>query len=246
MAERFGGRVALVTGAGSGIGAAAARQLAAEGLRVMVTDIDKAAAEQVAHALDQAEAHQLDVADEAAVERLVDGVVQRHGSLDYAVNNAGIGALTGNLHETPTDAWRRILSVNLDGVFFCMKHALRPMAAQGRGAIVNMASVLGLNGFPNSAGYVASKHAVIGLTKVAALEYSAQGIRINAVCPGFIDTPPVKAVNDGALEQIAALHPIGRLGTADEVAELVTFLLSDRAAFITGSFHQVDGGYCAR
>jgi NAD(P)-dependent dehydrogenase (short-subunit alcohol dehydrogenase family) len=245
--EDFHGRLALVTGAASGIGEAIARRLSAAGAHVVIADLDLVNAERVAADLASAEVARLDVADDAAVGAVIDSIVARHGVLHFAVNNAGIGSLDGAIHETPPDRWRRVLDVNLDGAFHCLRHQLRVMQGQGHGAIVNMASVLGLNGFLHSAAYVASKHALIGLTKVAALEYAAQGIRINAICPAFIETPGVRRELDASQHaQIVALHPMGRLGSPEEVANVTAFLLSDQASFITGSAHLVDGAYAAR
>jgi hypothetical protein len=244
--DAFDGRIALVTGGGSGIGAAVCRRLASGGAVTIVADRDADAAKRVARELPDGVAKSLDVADAESVAALMEEIARQYGRLDIAVNNAGIGGLQPVLHETPIEVWRRILSVNLDGVFHCMHHELRAMAPRGKGSIVNMSSVLGLRGAPNGTAYVASKHAVIGLTKAAAAEYAASGIRINAVCPGFIDTPLVRSATDEtSREAIAARHPIGRLGTAAEVAELVAFLASDRSSFITGSSHVVDGGYTA-
>jgi NAD(P)-dependent dehydrogenase (short-subunit alcohol dehydrogenase family) len=243
----FTGKVALVTGAGSGIGAKVARRLLDYGAIVFVADIDAMSAQTVAdHAPDRAFPVQLNVCDANATGRMIDDIVAEYGALHLAVNNAGIGADTNLIHEEPPEAWRKTLSVNLDGTYNCLHHELRVMLSSG-GSIVNMASVLGHKTFHRAAAYVASKHAVIGLTKAAANDYAVHGIRINAVCPGFIDTPPLRArMDDEQQLQVAALHPMGRLGTTDEVAALTAFLLSDEAAFITGGSYIVDGGYSVR
>lgn len=245
----FGGRIALVTGAGSGIGAAVARQLAAGGARVALADLKAEAAEALVMELRdrgaEAAAFTVDVADPDAVAELVADVVTRFGGLHLAVNNAGIGGAEGPVGAYSVAGWRRVIDVNLNGVFYAMHAEIPAMLAAGGGAIVNMASILGLNGFAGSAAYVAAKHGVIGLTKTAAVEYSAQGVRVNAVCPGFIDTPLIAHVEPEARRQLVRQHPIGRLGTPEEVAALTCFLLSDEAGFVTGSAHLVDGGWSA-
>lgn len=246
MIRRFSDKIALVTGAGSGIGAAVARQLVAGGARVAVADIDDAAAGTLADGLGEAaRAFSVDVADPDAVARLVDDVVSSFGDLHLAVNNAGIGGAGGPVAVYGIAGWRRVIDINLNGVFYAMHAQIPAILASGGGAIVNMASILGLNGFAGSAAYVAAKHGVIGLTKTAAVEYSAAGVRVNAVCPGFIDTPLIAHVDAPARRALVARHPIGRLGTSDEVAALTCFLLSDEAGFVTGSAHLVDGGYSA-
>ena len=173
--------------------------------------------------------------------------VDEYGGLDIAVNNAGIGgelALTG---EYSLDGWRKVIEVNLNSVFYCMRYQIPAMQKRGGGAIVNMASILGSVGFASSPAYVAAKHGMLGLTKAAALEYATQGIRVVSVGPGFISTPLLtKTLDDATLQYIAGLHPVKRLGEADEVASLVCFLASDAASFITGSYHLVDGGYTAQ
>ena len=252
MTNDFSGKTAIVTGAGSGIGAAIARELALRGAAVMIADRDEATLEQVREAVSGAggtvRAHRVDVANERDIEALVAATLKAFGGLDLAVNNAGIGGPSAATAEYPSDGWRQVLSVNLDGVFFGLKHQIGAMMSTGRGgAIVNMASILGAVGFANAPAYVASKHAVVGLTKTAAIEYAPHNIRINAVGPGFIDTPLVtKSIDASALPAIAAMHPMGRLGTVEEVSALTCFLLSDAAGFITGSYHLVDGGYVAR
>jgi NAD(P)-dependent dehydrogenase (short-subunit alcohol dehydrogenase family) len=242
------GKVAFVTGAGSGIGEAIARRLAASGARVAVTDLNEAAARRVAAELPNgAMAWALDVSDDAAVGRVVDAIVERFGALDLAVNNAGMGKYSGPLHEETPEGWRATQSVNLDGAFYCMRHELRVMSAQRSGSIANIASILGVVGVANASAYVASKHALVGLTKAAALDYAKQNIRVNAVCPAFIETPALMNYsNEAARAVLAERHPIGRLGKSEEVAEFVAFLLSDRASFMTGGLHLVDGAYVAQ
>jgi NAD(P)-dependent dehydrogenase (short-subunit alcohol dehydrogenase family) len=242
----FDGKVAVVTGAGSGIGEACAVMLADRGARVLVVDISQDAAEKVADSIGQAAgAWQADVSDPDECQAMVARCVDEYGRIDVAVNNAGIAGEQVPTGDVTVEGWRRVMSVNLDGVFYCMRAELNAMSDPA-GVIVNMASILGSVGFANSAAYVAAKHGVVGLTKSAAIEYAKSGIRVVAVGPGFISTPLLAAAPEGMVEGIAALHPIGRLGTSEEVAELVTFLASDRASNITGSYHVVDGGYVAQ
>jgi len=250
MQITFDGQTGLVTGAGSGIGAAIARALAASGGRVIVADRDLAKAEAVVAEITAAggKAHAAggDVADPEVVKGLVALAVEKGGALTLLVNNAGIGGPQAPVGDYPLDGWRQVMSINLDAVFFGMRFAIPEMLKAGGGSIVNMASILGTVGFANSSAYSAAKHGLLGLTQTAALEYSAKGIRTNAVGPAFIDTPLLAALPPGAKEALVAAHPIGRLGTADEVAQLVLFLLSDKASFISGSYHLVDGGYTAQ
>jgi NAD(P)-dependent dehydrogenase (short-subunit alcohol dehydrogenase family) len=248
-------RVALVTGAGSGIGRATALAFARAGACVAAADINLAAAEQTAALIRaaNADAHALacDVASESQVAQLISDTVRRFGRLDYAHNNAGIGAPPAALHEADLASFERVLKVNLVGVWLCLKYEARYMLEHGGGAIVNTASLAGLIGFPMNVAYSASKHAVVGLTRTAALEYARAGIRVNAVCPAFVHTPMVdQLVQLGgprmSLERLASMQPMGRLGTPEEVAEAVVWLCSDNAAFITGHCLPLDGGTTAR
>lgn len=253
MAGMFEGKVALVTGASSGIGRAAAIAFAREGAKVVVSDIDAAGGadtvRMIADAGGEAFFVRADVSQADRVENLVNESVGRYGRLDFAFNNAGIEgeqALTGDCSE---QNWDRVLSVNLKGTWLCMKHEIPHMLKQGKGAIVNMSSVAGLIGYRNIPAYVASKHGVIGLTKTAALEYATTGIRINAVCPGVIRTPMVERFVGGTPEgeeQMIASEPIGRLGVPEEVAEAVVWLCSDAASFVLGHAMVIDGGLVAQ
>ncbi|WP_295784163.1 SDR family NAD(P)-dependent oxidoreductase [uncultured Microbacterium sp.] len=248
--SRFTHKVALVTGAGSGIGAAIARGLAAEGASVVVTDIDRDAADSVVRQITEAGGTAATFVQNTAnwedSRAAVDFAQQTYGGLHLAVNNAGIGGPAAPIGDYDVDAWDRVRAINLDGVFYGLKFQLPAIVASGGGAVVNMASVLGSVGIAQSAAYVAAKHALVGLTKVAALEYTAQGVRTNAVGPGFIDTPLVRAsLSPEALTHLEKEHATGRLGTDTEVAALTLFLLSDDASFISGSYHLVDGGYAA-
>lgn len=236
------GKVALITGGGSGIGAACAHELAQLGARIALADLRPPAdhvgvVNQLLVAVDVTESEQ--VAD------MVDKVTNHFGALDIAINCAGVGMpVKSPVAETAISEWRRLLSVNLDGVFLCMRSEL---AAMSTGAsIVNVASVMGLVGTAGASPYVSSKHGLIGLTKTAALDYAAAGVRVNAVAPGFIDTPLLRDPDDVARRTLSAAHPLGRLGTAAEVAAAVCFLASPAASFITGSVLSVDGGYLAR
>jgi NAD(P)-dependent dehydrogenase (short-subunit alcohol dehydrogenase family) len=251
MDRTFKDKVALITGAGSGIGAAIGRQLAQGGAKVVVADLDMRHASEVAAEINAARgtaiAAQVDVADAIEVEALVEFTKRTYGGLHFAVNNAGIGGPAAPTGAYPLEGWKKVIDVNLNGVFYGLRYEIPAILASGGGAIVNMASILGTLGFAQAPAYVAAKHAMVGLTKTAAIEYAKQGIRINAVGPGFIDTPLLSNNLDAAaLGYVTGLHPIGRLGTSEEVAELTCFLLSDASSFITGSYHLVDGGYSAQ
>jgi len=245
------GKAVLITGAGSGIGEACARRAAAGGARVAVVDIQLDAAKRVAAdlAATGVEAHPIeaDVAEEASVERMVRETVERFGRLDGAVNNAGVPGSYFAVGDHPLDDWRRVMRVNLDGVFLCVREEIRAMRAGGGGSIVNMASVLAAVGYPEQAAYAASKHGVVGLTRVAALDHATDGIRVNAVGPGFILTPMAEAsMTPEAIAAVAPMHALGRWGRPEEVAEMIAWLLSDASSFATATFYPLDGGLLAR
>lgn len=195
----------------------------------------------------EATSFELDVAKAEANAALVDFAVQTYGALHLAVNNAGIGGPSAPTGEYPLEGWQQVMDINLNGVFYAMRHEIPAMLKSGGGAIVNMASILGSVGFANAVAYTATKHALLGMTKVAAMEYAAKGVRINAVGPGFIDTPLLSNnLTPETLKYVAGLHPMQRLGRPEEVSAIACFLLSDRASFITGSYHLVDGGYVSQ
>lgn len=244
------GKVAFVTGGGSGIGAVVSRLLGASGASVAVADLSLDAAELVAQEIvsagGKAMAIQVDVADPDAVDRVVQSVAGTLGGLDIGINNAGITGGPGQAGNYSNEAWRRVMSINLDGVFYCQRAEIQAMIAAGRGgSIVNLASVLGQVGTGGAPGYVAAKHAVVGLTRSAAVGHAADGIRVNSVGPGYIDTPLLAAIPPERKAELAKLHPIGRMGQADEVAQIVAWLASDAASFATGAYYPIDGGYLA-
>jgi len=255
MAGILEGKVALVTGGGSGIGRATAVVMAREGARVAVSDLSKEGIEATVAMINagggQGIAIAGDVSSEADVSNMVARTVSAYGRLDCAFNNAGISSRADSapgtrLHEVTEPAAARMFSVNLMGVFLCLKHEIAQMLKQGGGgAIVNTSSIAGLVGLPTSSHYVAAKHGVVGLTKTAALEYAQDGIRVNCVNPGYIKTPMTDDVMKSRYEEIMAKVPMRRLGGAEEIAEAVVWMCSDRASFMTGASHVVDGGFSA-
>jgi NAD(P)-dependent dehydrogenase (short-subunit alcohol dehydrogenase family) len=247
---QFEGKVAIVTGGASGIGYACSTTLARGGARLVVADLNEELGNRVVSEIKanggDAIFTRTDVGQPAEVEAMVDAAIQAFGRLDIAVNNAGIGGESNPTGEYSIDGWRKVIDINLNSVFYCMRYEVPRMLESG-GAIVNMASILGAVGFANSPAYVAAKHGVVGLTKSAALEYAKQGIRINSVGPGFITTPLVAGGLDEATRTaLSGLHALGRMGESQEVANLVTFLCSDQASFLTGGYYLADGGYTAQ
>lgn len=254
MAGNLDGKTTLVTGGGSGIGRATSLAYAREGARVVVVDVNVEGGEETVQQIKEAGGEAIlvhaDVAKPEDTEAMVAQAVEVFGSLDCAFNNAGISGRERWLTaEYPEEEWDRVTSINLKGVWLCMKAEIPQMLKQGGGAIVNTASVAGLVGIRGTAAYIAAKHGVVGLTKAAALEYADRGIRVNSVCPGYIHTPLVQGVFDsvdGYEDQVKSRHPVGRLGEPQEIAEAVLWLSSDSASFVTGHNMAVDGGYTAQ
>jgi NAD(P)-dependent dehydrogenase (short-subunit alcohol dehydrogenase family) len=247
----FEGKTALVTGGGSGLGEAISKDLAKNGVNVVVVDVNFDAATRVAEQITadggKAVAFQGNTAVAEDSKKAVDFAVETYGALNYAVNNAGIGGASAPVGEIDIEDWDRVIAINLSGVLYGMRYQVPAILAAGasEGAIVNMASIHGAVAAPGNAAYTAAKHGVVGMTKNAAAEYGAQGLRVNAVGPGYIDTPLLAAAPKEVVSGLEAKHPLGRLGTAEEVANVTTFLLSDKASFMTGSYVLVDGGYTA-
>jgi NAD(P)-dependent dehydrogenase (short-subunit alcohol dehydrogenase family) len=244
------GKVAVVTGGAAGIGRASAHIFAREGASVVVADVDEDGGRDTVAMIEegggQASFFRADVSVRVEVVAMVDHAVETYGGLDCAHNNAGIAAPMAPLADYPDDGWDRTMAVMLTGVYYCMKAEIPPMLERGGGAIVNTASGVGLVGYPNQAAYTASKHGVIGLTKVAALDYGARGVRVNAVCPGTAQTPMVDRAlrHDPSIgAHLKSLHPIGRIGEASEVAEAAVWLCTPAASFVLGVALPVDGGY---
>lgn len=251
MELNFTNKTVLVTGGGSGIGEAVALQLGREGANVAVADIDLAAAEAVAKRVvdagGSAQATTVDVGDPEAVKAMVEWTVNTFGHLHGALNNAGIGGPTGLPEDIDIAEYHKLMDVNLHSVFYGIKYQAPEMVKSGGGSIVNTSSILGLVGEGGFLPYVTSKHALVGMTKASALAYATQGVRVNSVHPGYINTPLLaNNLDEETMAGLASLHPVGRLGESEEVAEVICFLLSDKSSFVTGSQYVVDGGYVTK
>lgn len=244
------GKVAIITGAGSGIGESAAYLFANEGAKVVVSDINEELGQAVVDFITKnngkATFIKADVSKPGDNEALVDGALKKYDTVDIAVNNAGIGGTLAPLADYPVDAWQKVIDVNLSGVFYGMKYQIPAMEEKG-GSIINVSSILGQVGRKNACAYVTAKHGLIGLTKAAALDYAERNIRINAIGPAYINTPMIRnALDENAMKQLIGLHPAGRLGEPDEVAELILWLASSKSSFATGAYYALDGGYLAQ
>lgn len=245
------GKVAIITGAASGIGEATARLFAEEGARVVVSDIDEEKGQNVAGEIKknggEATFIKADASKAEDNEKLVSQTLKKYGELHVAINNAGIGGPLSPTADYPLEDWHKVINLNLNGVFYGVKYQIPAMQKSGGGSIVNIASILGQVGTQQSPAYVTAKHGVVGLTKAAALEYAQENIRINSVGPGYINTPLVRnTLDEETIENLKGMHPVGRLGESEEVAELILWLASDKASFVTGTYYAVDGGYLAQ
>ncbi len=248
----FKGKTAIITGSGSGIGRECALLLAKQGAQVVVSDVNEKGGLETVEMIKKGGGEAVfikgDVSKPQDCEVMVNKAVVSFGKLDIAVNNAGIGGEPNLTGDYSIEGWNKVIDINLNGVFYCMRYQIPAMLKTGGGSIVNIASILGQVGFATAPAYVAAKHGVVGLTKNAAQEYGTQGIRVNAVGPGFIHTPLLSDLekDQATMDMLVALHPIGRLGKPEEVAELVVWLASDKASFVTGGYYAVDGGYLSR
>ncbi|HET9744646.1 MAG TPA: glucose 1-dehydrogenase [Chitinophagaceae bacterium] len=243
-------KVAIITGAGSGIGKATAELFAKEGAKVVVSDINEAngnaATEEIAKHGGEAFFVKADSSKPEDNDSLVKQTLQKFGALDIAVNNAGIGGPLGITGDYPIDGWKKVIDINLSGVFYGLRYQIPAMLEYG-GSIINVASILGHAGTKLSPAYVAAKHGVVGLTKAAALEYADKKIRINSIGPGYIKTPLVmNSLDTSTLNALVGLHPMGRLGESEEIAELLLWLASPKSSFVTGAYYPIDGGYLAQ
>ncbi len=249
--KRLENKTVFITGGLSGIGKACAIAAAEEGANVVVADLKSEKTGKIMEEIRQYNSKAIfiecDVSEYKQVESAINQTVNAFSTLDVALNNAGIGGEPNKVGDMSEEAWLKVINVNLNGVFLCMKHELTQMSKQKKGVIVNMSSILGKVGFANSSHYVAAKHGIIGLTQTAALEYATEGIRINAMCPAFIDTPLLTDIgiseNPDLQENIISLHPMKRLGKSEEIASAFIFLASDESSFMTGTALEVDGGY---
>lgn len=244
-------KVAIITGASSGIGKSTALLFSTHGAKVVLADIDEAGGnkvkDEIVNAGGEAIFVKADTSNPDDSAKTVNKAEETFGRLDIAINNAGVGGESAPVGDYSIESWNKTIAINLSGVFYGMHYQIPAMLKNGGGAVVNIASILGRVGFASSSAYVAAKHGVLGLSKTAALEYSSKGVRVNSVGPGFIKTPLLENnLEEEAMEQIAGMHPIGRMGEAEEVAELILWLSSDKASFVTGSYHAVDGGYLAQ
>lgn len=246
---KLNGKVAIVTGGASGIGEFTVREMVKEGAKVVIADVNDTLGNQLVQELNQGEivaayVH-VDVTKEDQVQQMVEFALSQFGKLDILFNNAGIGSMSPSA-DLPFEDWRKVLSVNLDGVFLVAKHSIRAMLKNGGGSIVNTASILGHVGQAQTASYSAAKGGVVNLTRTLALEYAKDNIRVNAICPGYIETPLLSQLDEDMKKYLISLHPLGRLGKPEEIAKAVLFLASDDASFITGANLLVDGGYTAQ
>lgn len=248
----FNGKVAIVTGASSGIGLATAKLFVKHGATVALADVSGDAGHEAAQAIREAGGrasfYHCDVANPADCMALVHHTVTEFGRLDVACNNAGIAGESAPTADYSVEGWNQVIGINLSGVFYGMKYQIPAMLKTGGGAIVNVASILGQVAFAGAPAYTAAKHGVVGLTKCTAIEYATQGIRVNSIGPAFIQTPMIAQLDEDPAvhDQLVSMHPMGRLGTPEEVAELIVWLSSPAASFVTGSYHAVDGGYLSR
>ena len=250
----FSGKVAIVTGAASGIGRSCSQLYARDGAKVAVSDIDEKGGQETVSIIEKAGGKAVfiktDVSKPDDCQELVEQTIKTFGRLDFACNNAGISGEQSLTADYSIEGWRKVIHINLNSVFYCMKYEIPEILKNG-GAIINMTSILGMVGSPSSSAYVASKHGIIGLTKSAAIEYGAQGVRINAVGPGVISTPMVVELEKNKetkeiIDHLVSLHPVGRFGKPEEIAEVVVWLSSNRASFVTGAYYPVDGGYLSQ
>ena len=251
MEKVFKNKVVTITGSSYGIGKSTAICFAKKGASVVLSDWqnDVDTLDTIKSFGGEAVFVKCDVSNESDVKNLVSETIKHYGRLNYAFNNAGIEGEQGTIHESNNDNWEKVIGINLTGAYYCMKHQIPEMLRAGGGSIVNNSSIAGLVGFNGIPAYVASKHALVGLTKNAALDYAKQNIRVNAVCPGVIQTPMIERFTEGSqevIEQLIAAKPIGRVGTPEEIANTVAFLCSDEASFITGQALAVDGGWVAQ